>query len=107
MAAVVNLSIDQGSKFEYLFQLSGAAQMDLTDAAVRGAMKSEYESNNAILFTSSIVGSNVTISLTSGQTANLNPGTWVYDVIVINQANDVIRAVQGRVTVTPQVTPFP
>jgi hypothetical protein len=110
MASTINLTIDQGSQFSYLFELAGSSQIDLTNAVPYAAMKQEYGSpaNTSIPFSTSMTGANVTISMPWSQTANLAPGTWVYDMIVVSgSSNTVIRAVQGRVHVTPRVTTYP
>lgn len=100
MANTINIIVDQGSAFSHVFQL------DSPPGAVFAAMKTEYSNSVAIPFAANVVGSNVTISMTWTQTANLNPGTWVYDVLTVT-ANVVTRQVEGRVHVSPRVTPYP
>lgn len=108
MAATVNISIDQGADFLYLFQVS-ANGINLLNATAYATMQTEYDDpNTAVAFTCSLVGSNVTITLPASTTAGLTPGTWVYDVLVKdNSGNVVTRCVQGRAFVLPGVTPTP
>lgn len=105
MASVVNITVDQGSTFSYLFELQGTITPGSTAFA---AMKKEYFSNDTpIPFGVDLTGANLTITMSSGVTSNLTPGTWVYDALVVDASNVVIRTVEGRVKVTPRVTPFP
>jgi len=53
-----------------------------------------------------ITGSTGTISitLTAGQTTTLIPGTYVYDVEIQSPNGEVIRLLEGKFIVTPEVT---
>lgn len=109
MAATINIIIDQGSDFEYVYELmANGVPQDTTGLSVKASMKPEYTSTNSVLFTSSLSGSNLTLSMPANTTANLNaigpvPGTWVYDAILYSNTT-LQRVIQGRVQVTPQVT---
>lgn len=107
MAATVNITLDQGSVFTYTFQLQGTASVNIQTSNAYASMKTEYDSTNSVAFSSNLVGANLTISMTANVTANLTAGTWVYDAILVDSTNTVERVVQGRVTVTPQVTLAP
>lgn len=104
--ATQNIDLDQGSDFSWLFELTlNKLPQDTTGLTVKSAMRRDYDNATAIPFTVAHVGSNVTISLTSAQTASLRPGNWVYDVIMINPGpNTVSRVVDGIVRVNPGVT---
>lgn len=108
MASSVNITIDKGSTFEWVFSLQ-QTHMLLGGATVQAKMRQEYEAGNTVTFTASLANSAVTISLTSAQTANstMVPGTWVYDVYVIDTSNNATRVVQGLARVKPQVTTLP
>jgi len=53
-----------------------------------------------------ITGSTGTISitLTAGQTTTLIPGTYVYDVEIQSPNGEVIRLLEGKFIVSPEVT---
>lgn len=102
MANTVNITIDQGSQFSYTFQF-GSLPANCVPFA---AMKTEYSNTTVVPFSANVSGSNLSISMPWTQTANLIPGTWVYDVIVV-AANVVTREVEGRIHVNPRVTPYP
>jgi hypothetical protein len=108
MASTVDITIDKGSTFEWVFTLQ-QTHLLLTGASIHAAMRQEYEAGNTVTFTASLANSNVTISLTSAQTANTTmvPGTWVYDVYVIDTSNNATRVVQGLARVKPAVTTLP
>ena len=50
------------------------------------------------------IGGICTISLSAAQTAAIKAGRYVYDVIVFDSANTTIRAVEGLMTIRPEVT---
>jgi hypothetical protein len=108
MATTINLDMDQGADFIYLFQIS-ANGVNLTNATPYATMMTEYDNpNTAVNFTAALAGSNLTITMAANVTGNLTPQTWVYDVVVKDHtANLVTRCVQGRIRVRPQVTPTP
>jgi hypothetical protein len=108
MASTVNITIDKGSSFEWVFSLQ-QTHLLLSGAAVYAQMRQEYEAGNTISFAASLADTDVTISLTSAQTANATmvPGTWVYDVYVVDESNNAIRVVQGLARVKPRVTTLP
>jgi hypothetical protein len=107
MATVLNLSLDQGADFTYVFQLN-ANNVNLANATPYASMATEYDNpNTRVNFAASLTGANLTISMSANVTANLTPQTWVYDAGVVDTANTVTRCVQGRIRVSPGVTPFP
>lgn len=108
MATTINLQMDQGADFIYMFQIN-ASGVSLSNATPYASMMTEYDNPNTLVsFAPTLLGSNLTIVMTAAQTANLTPGTWVYDVVVHDgSSNLVTRCVQGRIRVSPQVTPTP
>ena len=108
MATKANILIDQGTTFSTVINLTddNGEPVDLTGYTGDSEMRKHYTSSNSQSFSVSLGGTlgTVTLSLTSGQTANLTPGRYVYDVEVTSGANVVSRIVEGIVTVTPEVT---
>lgn len=113
MSAYVELFIDQGSAFNSIINLSDDItnmNVNIAGYTVRSQMRRSYYSANATAnLTCTITDANngeITISLTSGQTANIKAGRYVFDVETITEApsNVVSRILEGIITVTPRVT---
>jgi hypothetical protein len=112
MAATANLRIDQGSTFSADINLSDASGVafDLTNYTAAAKMALGYSSTrtrvsfNTSIFNDPTTGI-VTIQLTAEQTAALEAARYVFDVEVTNTTdNRVIRAIEGIITVSPNVT---
>lgn len=110
MAAKANIVIDQGADFQTTITVrtdDGEVQ-NLTDYTGSGQIRKHYTSTTAVDFTVSFeeprTGGQVTMSLTRDQTANMEPGRYVYDVEITDSTDFRSRLVEGIVTVTPQVT---
>lgn len=102
----VNLTIDQGATFSSSVELSDEQGNPVNTAVytARGQLRKHYQSNTSTSFTTALSNNTITISLTSTQTANIVAGRYVYDVEIIDASNNVIRLLEGIVTVTPEVT---
>ena len=112
MAAVYvnNLVINAGSDFSETFDLESSdtnSELNLTGYTVSSQMRKYAGSSTAIDFTALIESppssGQITISLTSEQTTNIEPGRYVYDVIITNQGVKT-RVVEGMVIVREGVT---
>jgi hypothetical protein len=108
MATKTNLVIDQGATFSANIQYLDNSKNPISLAGydINSQMRRSYSSANATTFTANITNAttgNVSISLTSSQTANLIAGRYIYD-IEANVAATVVRIVEGIVTVNPGVT---
>ena len=67
--------------------------------------QSYYSSNNVAIFTTSVTGSNCTISLTATQTAALSPGNYVYDIEYTQSDETTIeRLAEGIITISEEAT---
>jgi hypothetical protein len=121
-AAIYNLEIDQGSTLNsVVFVLDG----DYTAWSPQGQIRTDYVSRGGILKAefsfpplvkadvaladgTVVNGTVVRPTLTSAQTGSLTPSSkkenWVYDLNLQNSNGEVMRFVQGRVTISPQVT---
>jgi hypothetical protein len=109
MATTRNLTIDQGTTFSISIELSDAIDnpLDLTEYTIRAQLRKSYGSNTFTEFSTSS-GDNpengvITLSLTSEQTTSLRPGRYVYDIEIEND-DEVVRVLEGIITVTPEVT---
>lgn len=104
----VNLVLDQGCTFEKVItaQNSASQNVDISTGTCAAKMRqSYYSSNNITVLTTDVAGSNVTLSLTATQTANVAAGQHVYDIIYTQSDGTTIeRVVGGIITVSPEAT---
>jgi len=104
----VNFVLDQGATFEKTITAKNTAAGNVTISSGTTSAKlrqSTYSGNNIHTFTTSITGSNVTISMTATNTANVAAGQYVYDVEYTQSDETTIeRLCEGIVTVSPQST---
>ena len=69
-------------------------------------VRKSYYSSTATNFTATVTGNangEITLSMTSANTANLSPGRYLYD-LVITISNTTTRVIEGIVNVLPGVT---
>lgn len=109
MATKANLIVDQGGTFSANIDITDPEGNTITLSGYSGfaQIRRAYSSiNTTASFTVSIDGNNgvVQLSLTANQTAQINSGRYVYDVQVNDPSNNIVRLVEGQVTVTPGVT---
>lgn len=107
MAAIQNIVIDQGSTFSLSFELTnvdGSAK-NLEGYTVTSQLRKSYHTNTYTSFTTTSVDATgeITIALTATQTGALKAGRYVYDV-EITSSTETLRALEGIVSVTPEVT---
>lgn len=106
MARKLNLTIDQGTTFNYTIYLNDAngAPQDLSSFTGRAQMRKHYASTTGKSFTVAVgVNGTVTMSMNAASTSNTVPGRYVYDLELVN-GSVVTRLAEGIVTVTPEVT---
>jgi len=102
----VNLGIDQGCTFEKIITAKNVigGNVSISSGTTAAKLKqSIYSSNNIHSFSTSISGSNVTISMAATNTANVSADRrYVYDVeYTQSDAATVERLAEGIVTVSP------
>ena len=104
----VNFVLDQGATLEKTITAQNSAGGNVTISSGTCAAKmrqSTYSGNNIHSFSTSISGSNVTISMTATNTANVAAGQYEYDIeYTQSDATTVERLAQGIVTVSPEST---
>ena len=104
----VNFVLDQGATFEKTITAQNSASGNVTISSGTCASKmrqSTYSGNNIHTFSTSVTGSNVTISMTATNTANVAAGQYVYDIeYTQSDTTTVERLAEGIVTVSPQST---
>jgi len=110
MATISNLFVDQDADFTTTVTVndSNGSALDLTNYTALGMIRKTYQSSTATTFTSSFVSprttGQITISLTDTQTAALESGRYVYDLVITDASGNKTRVVEGIVTVTPSVS---
>ena len=104
----VNLVIDQGCTFEKVITAQNTTSGNVTISTGTCAAKmrqSYYSSNNITALTTTVAGSNVTVSLTATQTAAVSPGNYVYDVEYTQSDTTTIeRVAEGIITISEEAT---
>ncbi len=111
MAAIANLTIDQGASFSSDVTLKDRSNnlFDLTGYKASAKMAKGYSSTRTRVEMTTTIASDpatgvVTLSLSSTQTAALDaPARYVYDLEVTSGAQ-VTRVIEGIINVRPNVT---
>ena len=111
MAAVANLSIDQGATFTSditVKDITGNV-FDLTGYTAVAKLAKGYSSTRTrtamtTAFATDRTTGVLTISLTADQTSALDPERYVYDVEITSSTGTVTRVLEGIITVRPEVS---
>ena len=109
MASISNIFIDQGATFTTTVTVtdSSGSAVNLSGYSVAAQIRKTFLSASATAFTASISNASsgeITISLSPTQTAALEAGRFVYDVLITASGGTKTRVVEGQVTVNPSVT---
>jgi hypothetical protein len=110
MATISNLFIDQDADFTTTVTVndSTGTALDLTNFTALAMLRKSYQSSTATTFTSAFVSprttGQITISLTDTQTAALESGRYVYDLVITDASGNKTRVVEGIATVNPSVS---
>jgi hypothetical protein len=109
MATKANLVIDQGATFtaEIILTDPTGNPFDLSDFTVDAQMRRWFTSSTSISFNTEITDATagvLILSLEADETAALTESRYVYDVLLTDAANVIIRVVEGIATVNPSVT---
>lgn len=108
MAADYNITINKNSDFGRTFQIKEAdVIIDLTGYSVAGALKENFRATDSVAFTATITDPAqglFNIKLTDTVTASMDPGTWVYDIVLTDTSGLKTRLLNGRAFVLQGVT---
>ncbi len=110
MATISNLFVDQDADFTTTVTIndSTGSALDLTNYTALAMLRKSYQSTSATTFTSAFVDprttGQITISLTDVQTAALEAGRYVYDLVITDASGTKTRVVEGIATVNPSVS---
>ncbi len=108
MAAYSEITIEQYSTFNTTLNVEDVQgdPINLYGYSVSSQIRKSYYSSTATDFTASIdnyANGEISLTLSSANTANLQPGRYVYDVLITG-VGETTRVVEGIVTVLPGVT---
>ena len=112
MAAIANLTVDQGTSFtsDVTVKDANGNAFDLTGYTANAKMAKGYSSTRTRTTITTTVAAQattgvVTLSLSSTVTAGLGAERYVYDLeITQTSSGNVTRVIEGIITVRPQVS---
>jgi hypothetical protein len=111
MAFYTDIIIDQGSAYNVTIPVLALNNLplDLTNYMGRGQIRRNYNATLAVDFLVQVFGDPadglIRVSLTPAQTSSMKAGRYVFDIEVYTaNDNDVIRVIEGQVTITPRAT---
>lgn len=109
MAGFAELTVEQGASYSTTVTVNGSngSPTNLTNYTAAAQLRKSYYSSTATDFTVSIsnaAGGEITMTLTSANTANLTPGRYVYDLLITSPTSVKTRVVEGIATILPSVT---
>jgi hypothetical protein len=104
------LTIDQGTTFSSVIDLSNDdnTPINLANTSFEAQIRKSYYSStptaNIVVTVENEANGRVRLTLDAANTANIKAGRYLYDLKMTNEANTVIRVVEGIVTISPQVS---
>ena len=109
MAGFVELTIEQGANFSTTVTVndSNGSPTNLTNYTAAAQLRKSYYSTTATAFTVAVTNAaagQITMSITSANTANLTPGRYVYDLLITSPTSVKSRVIEGIATILPSVT---
>jgi hypothetical protein len=109
LAGYVELTLEQGANFNTVLDLKDAAGgiLNLNGYSVASQLRKSYYSTTATDFTMTISDAGagqITMAMSSANTANVTPGRYVYDILLTSNTGIKTRIIEGIVNVLPSVT---
>ena len=112
MAAIANLTIDQGATFssDVTVKDANGNAFDLTGYTAEAKMAKGYNSTRTRTTMTTTINADpttgiVTLSLTATETAALDAlARYVYDLEVVSGGGAVTRVIEGIINIRPNVT---
>ena len=109
MAGFVELTIEQGANYSTTVTVndSNGSPTNLTNYTAAAQLRKSYYSTTATAFTVTVTNAaagQITMSITSANTANLTPGRYVYDLLITSPTSVKSRVIEGIATILPSVT---
>lgn len=105
MSKRVNIEIEQGCTFSYDIELLNTddSLFEVAGWTGYGSLRKHYLSNTHFDFNVTLADGVCSFSMDSTDTAVLEGGLYVYDVVIQDSADTVHRVISGMATVTPSV----
>ena len=108
-AGTYNFTVEQGATFNRVLTLQeNASVMNLTGYSAASQLRSTHDSDTVVgTFSCAITDASngqLTMTMTASATGAIEEGIYVYDTEITSSAGAVTRILQGKVTLTPQVT---
>jgi hypothetical protein len=109
VSAFTELLIEQGASFSTTVNVedtSGSA-VNLSSYTAASQMRKSYYSSTYSTISSIVTGTSngeITLSMTSANTANLAAGRYVFDLVITAPNTTKTRVVEGVIIVSPGVT---
>lgn len=108
MATTYNLSVDAGATYSVEFEYTNddGSIFDLTGYTAKMQIRDMPSSPTFVLEvtpTITVLTGIISVTLTATQTATLTNSSYVYAIELYGSGGFVIRAVEGVVTVSPEV----
>lgn len=116
MAVPYNLYVEQGADFyhELFLHDDSGNRLDLTNYTARSQFRRSYRSSTYTNFVLEIGNQALDVErgriifrLADTATIDLRPGRYVFDLEIESDDGNVIRVVEGIVTISPNVTRAP
>lgn len=106
MGIKTNIVIDQGTDYSETFELLNpdGEEYEATGYTAYATLRKFYESNTGVDFSTILVDGGLTLQMNASTTANLDPGRYVYDVLIVDTSNAVSKPIEGVATVKPSAT---
>ena len=109
MAAYTEILIEQGATFSTTVNVedTAGAAINLFGYSASSQMRKSYYATSNTIITSTITGNangEITLSMTSANTANLTPGRQVFDLLITAPNSTKTRVVEGIIMISPGVT---
>ena len=111
MAAIANLTIDQGATFssDVTVKDANGNRFNLTGYSAAAKLAKGYASTKTRVSMTTAIDTDpttgvVTLSLSATQTAALDATIYVYDLEITSAGGEVTRVIEGLIQVRPQVT---
>ena len=106
----INLTIPQDSTFSKTFNLTnddGSGVFNLSGYTANAIFKQYYDTANTVgTFVTAInaTAGSITLSLSPNNTINVESGRYVYDIKLTDGSGNIMRPIQGALTISPCVT---
>jgi hypothetical protein len=109
MAAYSELFLEQHANFSTFINIDDTQgdAINLAGYSAASQMRKSYYSSTAYDFVveiSDAAAGEITLTMSSANTANMSPGRYVYDLNIVDPNSFVTRVVEGIVVVSPGAT---